>query len=318
MKPTLHVTTVLLLAAFAAGACSKRGETSKDKAEEPGAAHKKPVATSGDSPAVKLGGEEGFASDTTAKTGGPVSFADGEAAFHAKKYDDATELFELYILQRPKNPWGHYMLGLSAWKAGDLAKSEQAFETALSLDPHHMKSLVNLSRVFIEQKRHDDAVATLTTAADLDPESIEVQRLLGRTYHAQGKTDEAVTAYRNAIELNDRDAWAMNNLGLLLLEAQRAEEALPLFAKAVELRQEVPAFHNNLGMALEHTGRFKAAEGAYTNALAADPGYTKAKQNLARVGAVKKGAEEPFEVKKTVKDAGENIATAGDGQTASK
>ena len=317
MKPTLQVTTVLLLAAFAAGACSKRGETAKDKAEAAGA-HKKPVATSGDSPAVKLDGEDGLASDTTAKTGGPVSFADGEAAFHAKKYGDATELFELYVLQRPKNPWGHYMLGLSAWKAGDLVKSEQAFQTALSLDPHHMKSLVNLSRVFIEQKRHDDAVATLTIAASVDPESIEVQRLLGRTYQAQGKTDEAVTAYRNAIELNDLDAWSMNNLGLLLLEAQRAEEALPLFARAVELRPKVPAFHNNLGMALEHTGRFKAAEGAYTNALAADPGYAKARQNLVRVQAVKKGAEEPFEVAKTVKETGEDTPVRGDAQSASK
>ena len=120
------------------------------------------------------------------------------------------------------------MLGLSAWKSGDLAKSEQAFEKALSIDPQHVKSLVNLSRVFIEQKRHDEAVDRLTRAAEIDPESTEVHRLLGRTYHAQGKTDEAVDAYRRAIELNERDAWSMNNLGLLLLETKRADEALPL------------------------------------------------------------------------------------------
>ncbi len=127
----------------------------------------------------------------------------------------------------------------------------------------------------------------LTRAAEIDPESTEVYRLLGRTYHAQGKTDEAVTAYRRAIELNELDAWSMNNLGLLFLETQRADEALPLLAKAVELRQDVPAFHNNLGMALEHTGRFKAAATAYKGALAADPGYEKAKRNLARVEAVR-------------------------------
>ena len=202
-------------------------------------------------------------SDATPKITGPVSFADGEAAYQARKYSDATAIFERYTEQRPDNAWGHYMLGLSAWKSGDLAKSEQAFEKALSIDPHHVKSLVNLSRVFIDQKRHDDAVDRLTRAAEIDPESIEVYRLLGRTYHAQGKTDEAVDAYRRAIELNELDAWSMNNLGLLFLETQRADEALPLLAKAVELRKDVPAFHNNLGMALEHTGRFKAAATAY-------------------------------------------------------
>ncbi len=318
MKPTLHVTTVLLVAAVAAGACSKRGDPSRDKSSAPGSAQANPVARSGESLAVKPIGEEGFAPEATVTITGPVSFADGEAAFQAKKYTDATAIFERYVGQRPKNPWGHYMLGLSAWKSGDLTKSEQAFETALSLDPHHVKSLVNLSRLFIDQQRHDDAVGRLTSAADIDPESVEVQRLLGRTYHAQGKTDHAVAAYRRAIELNELDAWSMNNLGLLLLEAQRAGEALPLFARAVELRQDVPVFHNNLGMALEHSGRFRAAAAAYSGALAADPGYKKAKQNLTRVEAVKGGPEEPFELEQTVKGVGEDIVVAGDEQAASK
>ena len=98
-----------------------------------------------------------------------MSFGDGEAAYRARKYSDATAIFERYIVQRPNNAWGHYMLGLSAWKHGDLVKSEQAFDTALSIDPHHVKSLVNMSRVLIERKRHDDAIASLTRAADIDP-----------------------------------------------------------------------------------------------------------------------------------------------------
>ena len=230
--------------------------------------------------------------NATPKITGPMSFADGQAAYQARKYSDATAIFDRYTTQRPANAWGHYMLGLSAWKSGDLAKSEQAFEKALSVDPHHVKSLVNLSRVFIEQKRYDDALGRLSSAAEIDPESTEVYRLLGRTYHTQGKTDEAVSAYRRAIELNELDAWSMNNLGLVFLETERADEALPLLTKATELRPEVPVFHNNLGMALEHTGRFRAAATAYKAALAADPGYDKAKRNLARVEAVQGDSEE--------------------------
>jgi Flp pilus assembly protein TadD len=51
-------------------------------------------------------------------------------------------------------------------------------------------------------------------------------------------------------------------------------------------------FHNNLGMALEHTGRFKAATAAYKAAVAADPGYDKARRNLERVEAVHGDSEE--------------------------
>jgi protein O-GlcNAc transferase len=86
--------------------------------------------------------------------------------------------------------------------------------------------------------------------------------------------------------VNDLDAWSMNNLGLLFLEQKRVDEALPLFTKAVELKKDVPAFHNNLGMALEHTGRFGDAAAAYRGALTADPGYEKAKKNLARVETI--------------------------------
>jgi tetratricopeptide (TPR) repeat protein len=288
MKPTRHVTAVLLLAGFAAVGCSKPGETVEAKAGSAASAAAKPVATAGQ----KRTDGEGSLPTAMPKITGPVSFGDGQAAYQARKYSDATAIFDRYTTERPANAWGHYMLGLSAWKSGDLAKSEQAFEKALSVDPRHVKSLVNLSRVFIEQKRHDEAVERLSRAAEIDPESTEVYRLLGRTYHTQGKTDEAVSAYRRAIELNELDAWSLNNLGLVFLETERADEALPLLTKATELRPEVPVFHNNLGMALEHTGRFRAAATAYKAALAADPGYDKAKRNLARVEAVQGDSEE--------------------------
>ena len=281
----------MMLAALAAVGCSKNDKASEAKSGATGTAEKPVVKL--ESLTVNGTDEEEFVAGT--KTGITAwSFADGEAAYHAKKYDEATTIFGAFTEQRPDHAWGHYMLGLSAWKSGDFATSEKAFDKALSLDPRHVKSLVNSSRLFIDQKRHEDAIDRLTRATELDPESLEVSRLLARTYVAQGKTDEAIEAYRRVIELHDNDAWSLNNLGLLLLEAQKADEALPLFAKAAELRKDVPAFHNNLGMALEHTGRFTAAATAYSGALAADPGYEKAKLNLTRVEAVKSGPEEPF------------------------
>jgi superkiller protein 3 len=232
-----------------------------------------------------------------------VSFGDADAAYQAKNYSEAARLFEQYTERRPNNAWGHFMLGLSAWKAGDVAKAEGAFEEALTIDPNHVKSLVNLSRVLIDQRRFDEALVRLTHAGEVDPNSVDVHRLLGRTYAAERKTDEAVNAYRRAIALDARDAWSMNNLGLLFLEQDHAEEALPLLCRAVQLRRDVAAFHNNLGMALEHTGRFLAAAEEYRGALTADPNYGKAKQNLSRVEAVKVGHEEPFDL--------EAVATVG-------
>jgi tetratricopeptide (TPR) repeat protein len=314
MKPTRHVTAVMLLAAFGAVGCSKR-ETSPAKKASPESAQTSPVRT-GAAAVLKTDGE-GFDPSVAPKITG--SFADGEEAYHARKYGEAKAIFEGYVERRPHNPWGHYMLGLSAWKSGDFTMSEQAFEQALSIDPSHMKSLVNESRLFIDRKRYDDAIDRLTRASEIDPESAVVYRLLGRTYQAKGDTDEAIEAYRAAIEVDENDAWAMNNLGLLLLQAKRADEALPLLAMAAELRKDVAEFHNNLGMALEHTGRFKAAAKAYTDALTANPDYGKAKNNLARVETVKSGPEKPFVAERaTAKDNGAEPETADDEQAGSR
>jgi tetratricopeptide (TPR) repeat protein len=289
MKSARHVTTVMMLAALSAAGCSKHNEPSAATNGLPGTAPP-PVVKQTESLAANGTDEEGFAAAATIPTS--ASFADGEAAYNAKKYGEATAIFAAYTGRRPDNAWGHYMLGLSAWKSGDLAMSEKAFDRALRLDPHHLKSLVNSSRLFIDQKRYDEAIARLTDAADIDPDSLEVSRLLARTYAEQGKTEEAIAAYRHVIELHENDAWSLNNLGLLLLDSNGADEALPLFAKAVELREDVAMFHNNLGMALEHTGQFRAAAEAYSGALTADPGYEKAKLNLARIEAVRRAPEE--------------------------
>lgn len=292
MRAKRHVTAAMVLAALGAVGCSG--------GKAPQATHA-PSDSVRQVPVLKTPG--GPANGEAVPTVTPISnsFTDGEAAYNARQYGEATAIFEGYVARRPNNVWGHYMVGLSSWKNGDLAKSEEAFEQALTIDGSHMKSLVNEGRLFIDQQRYDEAIVRLTQASMLDSGSSEVLRLLGRTYGAKGDTEGAITAYRAALEVNEQDAWSMNNLGLLLVQAKRTDEALPLLAKASALRKDVAEFHNNLGMALEHTGRYTAAAKAYGQALTANPGYGKAKRNLARVEAVKRGPNEPFDAEQTAK-----------------
>jgi tetratricopeptide (TPR) repeat protein len=289
MRRTGKITAALLVAAVAAVGCSK-DNTSETKNQEPQRSAKAlPVSLPTTSTPA---GDKGIDKPAPALAG-PVSFADGEAAYQAGKYAEARQIFEQYTLNKPKNPWGYFMLGLSESKGGDSEKAEKSFEEALTLDPNHMKSLLNLSRMLIDKGRFDDAIVKLTRAGEVDASSAEVQRLLGRAYNGLHKNDEAVKAYRQAITLDPKDAWSMNNLGLILLNQGKADEAAPLFAKAVELRKDVPAFHNNLGMALEHKGQFSEAASEYKGALTADPSHEKAQRNLSRVETVKEETKQP-------------------------
>ncbi len=212
-----------------------------------------------------------------------VTYEEAEAAFLDRRYDEAVELFRLYTERRDSNPWGFYMLGLSAWKSGQPENAEAAFEAALELDPQHTKSWLNLSRVLLDTQRPEEALEKIDEALTLDPESGVALRLKGRAYHQLGRLEEAIEAYHQAILSDDRDVWSMNNLGLILIEQESFSEALRPLARAVELQGEVAIFHNNLGVALERTGHYRAAEEAYRTAFEVDESHQKAQVSLTRV-----------------------------------
>jgi tetratricopeptide (TPR) repeat protein len=212
-----------------------------------------------------------------------VTYKEAEIAYNEKRYQDAVGMFSTFVEQRPDNPWGHYMLGLSAWKSGDLDRAKASFERVLELDPRHVKSLLNLSRVLLEQGQPREARERVTVALGLDSTSGEVHRLMGRVRTALNQPNEALVSYRIALSLDPMDVWSMNNMGLILVQQQQYEQALSPLARAVQIDSTVPSFQNNLGIALEHTGHYTLATKAYDAAIAADSGYLKAVQSVARV-----------------------------------
>ncbi len=219
-----------------------------------------------------------------------VSYAAAESAFGKARYPEAVELFTTYVGANPENAWGHYMLGMSAWRAGESEKAIESFDKALQLDPSHRKSLFNSGRVLLEAGRAKDALERIQKGLELEPMSNEGLRLLGRARYELAQVDEAIKAYQRALTLDENDVWSMNNLGLIYIQQGRSTEAIPSLARAVELRGNSPVFQNNLATALEKSGYPTAAAKAYEGALAADSAYSKAAVGLARVTG---GAQQP-------------------------
>jgi predicted Zn-dependent protease len=237
----------------------------------------------------------GSSTDSAIPTGAPVSvkpvtYEQAESTYGAGEYAEATRLFSSYTESRPENPWGHYMLGVSAWRSGDPDRALSAFDRSIELDPTHRKSLFNSSRVLLELGRSQEAIERIERALTQEPLSTEGLRLLGRARYQLGKVDEAIEAYHRALVTDSTDVWSMNNLGLIYIEQGRSSEALAPLARAVQLRSTAPVFQNNLGMALERSGHPVAAAKAFEAALSVDSTYRKASVALARVTG---GGQEP-------------------------
>jgi tetratricopeptide (TPR) repeat protein len=185
---------------------------------------------------------------------GPVSFEDAKTAFDEKRYNEALRLFTAYTAEKPDNVWGYYMLGLSAWKAGDRETAVNAFTLALEKDSTHVKSHLNLSRVLIEQGRAPEALPHVVAVLAIDSTSSEGFRLLGRVKTELGDSAGAITAYKRAIVLDGRDVWSLNNLARVYMGQGRFEDALGPLARAIEIDSTVATFQSNLRIALKRSG----------------------------------------------------------------
>jgi tetratricopeptide (TPR) repeat protein len=215
-----------------------------------------------------------------------VTYEVAESSYTAGRFGEAKELFEGYVSTRPENPFGHYMLGLASWKAGDLVRAESAFDRALELDPSHVKSWVNSTRLLLDLNRDHEALERAEQALALAPGLPDALRLKARAQARLGDPDGARQVYREALLADERDVWTLNNLGVLELEAGKPLAAIGPLARAVQLRGTAPLFQNNLGMALERAGYPGAALQAYEAAVRADSTFQKAAANLARLRAV--------------------------------
>ena len=237
------------------------------------------------------------ASGETAIPPKAVTYERAESTYAAGAYPEASGLFSSYTESNPENPWGHYMLGLSAWKSGDRERALSAFDRSLELDSSHRKSLFNSSRVLLEMGRPQEALSRIEQALTQEPMSNEGLRLLGRTQYQLGKVDDAIEAYRRALVVDDEDVWSLNNLGLIYLDQNRSSEALPPLARAVQLKGNSPVFQNNLGTSLERSGYPVAAAEAYEAAIKVDSTYQKASVALARVtGSGQQPESEPIDL----------------------
>jgi Flp pilus assembly protein TadD len=212
-----------------------------------------------------------------------VTYGDAERVFRTGDYGRATEMFDVYATRVPANPWGHYMTGISAWRAGDHGRAERALKRSIEVDPTLTKGMLNLTRVLLEQRKASDALDFATKVVELEPGNSEGWRVLGNVQVELRMREQAADSYKKAIALVPEDAQTMNNLGLLRIQQGEYMAALYPLTRATELKPQTASFQNNLGVALERAGYVTQAVDAFRAALVADSGYEKARLSLVRV-----------------------------------
>jgi len=194
--------------------------------------------------------------------------------------------------------------GMVHRESGNLGKARVLLQRAIALEPQRPLPYVDLALVFLRQGNLDRALgqfeAGLNLRAaqrglpDLDvairelrgaiaksPDRADAHRTLGRLLGAAGADSaEVIAAFEEAIRLRADDAESFNAIGLVYVQTGDDEKAAAVFRKAIALQPEYADAHQNLGAVLASTDNSEAVR-ELERALKLQPGMAKAQYNLA-------------------------------------
>lgn len=240
----------------------------------------------------------------------------GNALRAQGRLQEACDSHRQAVALRPQQAAGHHNLGIALMELGRLDEAEASYRQALVCDPGFVPSMFNLGLTLKEQGRLDDAEATWRRLVMLAPEHVDAHLSLGvllaerhRLSDAEislrcalalspddpkpcvnlslvlrqlGRLSEAETLLRKVVGSHPHHADAWCNLGVVLKDLRRLNEAQTCLERALEVSEHkvFPEAVNNLGHLHEVQGRVQAAQDCFRQALAWQPDFIEARDNL--------------------------------------
>jgi tetratricopeptide (TPR) repeat protein len=139
---------------------------------------------------------------------------------------------------------------------------------------------------------HDRAVGHLRLAVQIQPEAAEAHYRLAGLLRRKGQIDAAIATYRQTIECDPNHIRARRDLAALLLSQRRPQEALDQLRWIVDRGDANADVHNLAGVAWKLIGDLDEAVASYRRALAINPDYHLAHNNIANVLAAQGRSDE--------------------------
>jgi tetratricopeptide (TPR) repeat protein len=249
-----------ILSLAALGACG--GPAQPADAPDPSLGPAKP-ASSATAPAAG-GGTDG---PVAASTSDDVT--KGTAAVKAGDWTGARAAFEAAIKKNPKQADAHYYLGLVMDKTGDRPAAERNYKTALELQPDLLEAAENLTAIYVEQQKYDDAIAIAKKALAKNAKNSEMQLNLAVALSGKGDVDNATKAFDDAVKLAPNDARFFMAYAQHLAAAKKTTEAVGKLKEAQRVAGDDPALLGSIGYEFKTLRAVPECLAAFDKAIAA-------------------------------------------------
>ena len=201
-----------------------------------------------------------------------LGLAHGMLRHYQQSYDIFTEA--ITIDPTMADLW--YNRGLACRCTGRIGQAVLDLERAVELSKNDKKS--EITRQFVEELKQDRQ---------------ELQKAM-----LQHGADITFEQY---LEREERFSEALN-----LVRQEKWQEAEPMFRQLAEEANRMPQYWGNLGISLMMQHRYDEAEAALKQAIAIDPDYAIARDNLRKLPKIRR-SKRPMEIEVVEPPLGENL-----------
>lgn len=219
-----------------------------------------------------------------------------------KRFEDGRARLSRAIADQPDNPQILVLAGRFEGATGDAAAAERHLRAALDVDAGALEAYGLLGRLYLRQKRLDEARTEFEQIASRSSDPTGARTMVGIIYDLQNRPDDAIRTYEAVVSATGRAPVAANNLAWRYAErgeqldralelAQTAKSQLPESAEVDDtlgwvyytknlpdlaippLQRSVkrdpanPVYHLHLGLAYARAGRKEEATRALEQAL---------------------------------------------------
>jgi tetratricopeptide (TPR) repeat protein len=154
-----------------------------------------------------------------------------------ERYDEALVAFKKSIeLNSEKNNINGYLGLATTYDALDsLEKAEEAYNTAITLDPYDVRIFRHMMDMFIYRQDLEKAIRASEKVVALVPSDWVAQRRFGILLYSDGQLERADSLFKNRIEFGDKNPLNYLYRGRIAFEEEKYDSAVEAFNAAISI-----------------------------------------------------------------------------------
>ncbi|MFQ5543844.1 MAG: tetratricopeptide repeat protein [Nitrospiria bacterium] len=213
----------------------------------------------------------------------------GDAALGLRQAEKGEIHYRNAIQYHPKNPIGHFRMGLLRLAQKKNPEALSFFEKSLSLNPNLVDALSQIVGIKLRNKDINGAIQRVSAQIERIPENGVLRRLRGGLYSGNQEPDKAVADLKKAIELNPNDLAAYLDLGNLYGRQKEYARAIQELDEGIQRNPKIPQPYMLKGVIYDAQQQYDKAQEQYEKVLELDPKFAPAANNLAWIYAEQGG-----------------------------